>query len=98
MKLLIKNGTVIDPSQHIDKKMDVLMENGKICKLGKNIRENGCEIFNAKDMIVSPGLIDMHAHLREPGREDAETIATGTASAARTGYDQSAVCPIQSLQ
>ncbi len=86
MKLLIKNGTVIDPSRHIDKKMDVLMENGKICKLGKNIRENGCEIFNAKDMIVSPGLIDMHAHLREPGREDAETIATGTASAAKGGF------------
>ena len=86
MKLLIKNGTVIDPSQHIDKKMDVLMENGKICKLGKNIRENGCEIFNAKDMIVSPGLIDMHAHLREPGKEDAETIATGTASAAKGGF------------
>ena len=74
MKLLIKNGCVVDPSQHINEKTDILIENDKICKLGKNIKENGCEIFNAKDMIVSPGFIDMHAHLREPGREDAETI------------------------
>ena len=86
MKLLIKNGTVIDPSQHINEKTNILIENNKICKLGKNIKENGCEIFNAKDMIVSPGFIDMHTHLREPGREDAETIATGTASAAKGGF------------
>jgi len=86
MKLLIKNGRVIDPSQHINEKTDILIENNKICKLGKNIRETGCEAFNAKDMIVSPGFIDMHAHLREPGREDAETIATGTASAAKGGF------------
>jgi len=86
MKLLIKNGTVVDPSQHINEKTDVLIENNKIYRLGKNISENGCEVFNAKNMIVSSGFIDMHTHLREPGREDAETIATGTASAAKGGF------------
>ena len=86
MKLLIKNGRVVDPSQGINEKTDILVENNRICKLGKNIRKNDCEIFNAKDMIVSPGFIDMHAHLREPGREDTETIATGTQSAAKGGF------------
>ncbi|MCK5595315.1 dihydroorotase [bacterium] len=86
MKLLIKNGTVIDPSQNMVERTDIFIENNKICKLGKNINEKDCKILNAMGMIVSPGFIDMHAHLREPGREDAETIAAGTTSAAKGGF------------
>ncbi|MFA6384406.1 MAG: dihydroorotase [Candidatus Omnitrophota bacterium] len=84
MKMLIKNGRVIDPANNIDDVRDVLVDNTKIAKIGRNL--NGGEtVIDAAGKIVMPGLVDMHVHLREPGREDKETIASGTAAALKGG-------------
>jgi len=85
MKILIKNGRVIDPANNIDDIRDILIEDAKISKVAKEIK-NGCQqIIEAKDKVIIPGLVDMHVHLREPGREDKETIATGTRAALKGG-------------
>lgn len=89
MNLLIANGRVIDPSQDLDAKVDVLIENGSIVKVDKRIRAD-VETIDATDLIVTPGFIDLHTHLREPGQEHKETIATGTRAAVAGGY--AAVC------
>ncbi len=83
MNIVIKNGWVLDPKNKIDKKADVLIKDGKIAKVGGPL--SGEDMIDAKGMIVTPGLIDMHVHLREPGREDKETIATCSAAAAAGG-------------
>ncbi|OGQ33624.1 MAG: dihydroorotase, partial [Deltaproteobacteria bacterium RIFCSPLOWO2_01_FULL_38_9] len=85
MKLVIKNGTVIDPSQKLNAKKDILVEDGKIKKIG-TINENITTTIDAKGLIVTPGFIDMHTHLREPGEEHKETIRTGSEAAARGGF------------
>lgn len=84
--LLIKDGRIIDPSSNLDEITDILIENGKVTRIGKiqESKQKDLEMINAKGMIVVPGLIDMHVHLREPGYEYKETIKTGT-SAARAG-------------
>jgi dihydroorotase len=87
--ILIKDGRVIDPGQGIDREVDVLIIDGKISAVSGNLSKNiprDCEIFNAKGLIVSPGLIDMHCHLRDPGVPEEETIASGTMSAAAGGF------------
>jgi dihydroorotase len=85
MKILIKNGRVIDPANNLDDIRDILIEDAKISQVAKGIK-NGCQhIIDAKDKIIIPGLVDMHVHLREPGREDKETIATGTRAALKGG-------------
>lgn len=84
-KILIKNGHVVDPANKIDAPADILIENGKIVKLAKDISVGAEETIDARDRIVLPGLVDMHVHLREPGREDKETIASGTLAAAAGG-------------
>jgi len=81
MKMLIKNGRVIDPANKIDEIYDILIENSKIARIAKDIKPNGAEVIDASGKIVIPGLVDMHVHLREPGREDKETVATGTFAA-----------------
>ena len=86
MRLVIKNGRVVDPSQGIDEKFDVYIKDGTIQKVSKRIRPNKARVIDAKGLVVSPGFVDMHVHLREPGNEEKETIATGTLSAARGGY------------
>jgi len=88
MDILIKNGNVIDPANKLDEKLDVLVSDGKIAKVGKagSISPNGAEVIDASGKLVVPGLIDMHVHLREPGFEYKETIATGTASAKAGGF------------
>ncbi len=87
MKLLIKNGIVVEPSKKLQQQLDVLIDNGKIVKIAKKIDlKEKTEIINAKNCIVCPGLIDIHTHLREPGNEEEETIATGTKSAAAGGF------------
>jgi dihydroorotase len=91
--LLIKNGRVIDPARKTDAALDILVEGEKIAEVapvGKISRANGAEIFDATGLIVTPGFIDLHAHLREPGQESSETIETGTRAAARGGF--TAVC------
>jgi dihydroorotase len=84
-KLLIKNGRVIDPANHLDAIMDILVEEGKIAAIAKNIPVKTEKVVDATGKIVMPGIIDMHVHLREPGREDKETIASGTNSAIKGG-------------
>ncbi|MEK6697625.1 MAG: dihydroorotase [Nitrospirota bacterium] len=88
MNILIKNGHIIDPANKIDEKLDILVSDGKIAKLGKpgSLAGNGARVIDAAGKIVVPGLIDMHVHLREPGFEYKETIATGTAAARAGGF------------
>src|SRR5579863_8199503 len=90
--LLIKNGRVIDPATKTDAALDVLLDAGRILRVGANLSADGAEIFDAKGLIVAPGFIDLHCHLREPGGELSETIETGTLAAARGGF--AAVCPM----
>jgi dihydroorotase len=90
--LLIQNGRVIDPSQSVDRVSNLLIRDGKIA--GYDVSPNGQDrIIDAAGKIVSPGLIDMHVHLREPGREEDETIATGTAAALAGGFTSIACMP-----
>lgn len=86
MRLLIKNGRVIDPFNNIDEQLDIYIEGGRIKKVGKNLDIKTDEIYDANGKIVTPGLIDMHTHLREPGYESKEKIVTGTKSAAAGGF------------
>lgn len=87
MNILIKNGRLIDPYNNIDGKMDILISNGVVAKVSENIADNNVDkIIDANNMWVTPGLIDLHVHLREPGYEHKETIATGTRSAVMGGF------------
>ena len=94
MLLLVKNGRVIDPASNTDAPRDILIEGDKIAEIappGQLPRDSRThQIFDAAGLIVAPGFIDLHAHLREPGQESSETIETGTRSAARGGF--TAVC------
>jgi dihydroorotase len=91
--LLIRGGRVIDPSQGHDGVADVLIADGRIADVGRGLgAPDGAELMDGKGMVVAPGLIDLHVHLREPGREDVETIATGARAAAAGGF--TAVCPM----
>src|SRR5437763_11707479 len=85
-KLVIKNGRVVDPSQDLDRVCDVGIEDGVIQHIGDAIPAKGAEEFDASGLIVAPGFIDMHVHLREPGFEYAETIETGARAAAAGGF------------
>jgi len=85
MKILIKGGRVVDPANNIDAIMDILVENTQISKVAKDINAGADKIIDAIGKIIMPGIVDMHVHLREPGREDKETIASGTKAALRGG-------------
>ncbi len=84
--LLIKGGRVLDPASNLDEICDVFIKEGKVRKIARNIDLSYSELIDASDKIVIPGLIDMHVHLREPGREDEETIESGSRAAARGGF------------
>ncbi|HZK86591.1 MAG TPA: dihydroorotase [Syntrophomonas sp.] len=86
MKLLIKGGQVIDPANDINDVMDILIEDGKIIKIAADLSAADCHIINANGKLVCPGFIDMHVHLREPGFEYKEDIASGTRAAAAGGF------------
>jgi dihydroorotase len=91
--LLIKNGRVLDPASKTDAVRDILLDGELIAQIaapGKISRANGTEVFDATGLVVAPGFLDMHVHLREPGQENSETIETGTKAAARGGF--TAVC------
>ncbi len=94
MKLLIKGGRLVDPVNGRDGEFDLLIEDGRIARVGRDLPTDGAELFQAKEgWIVSPGLIDIHVHLREPGQEHKETIATGTAAAVAGGFTAVACMP-----
>lgn len=84
-KLLIKGGKLIDPASNFSGIQDILISRGKIERIAKEIKAKA-KVIDAKEMIVTPGLIDMHVHLREPGREDEETVASGSRAAAKGGF------------
>ena len=86
MKLLIKNGRVIDPEQNRDGIFDILVIGGTITKIGQDLNADADTVIDATGKWVVPGLIDVHVHLREPGFEHKETIETGARSAARGGF------------
>ncbi len=86
MKYLIKNGHIVDPLNKIDEVMDIFVADGKIDKLGRGLDLKADHIIDARDKYVFPGFIDMHVHLREPGREDKETVYTGSRAAIKGGF------------
>lgn len=88
--LLIKNGRVLDPASKTDASRDVLLDGERIAQVGANLAAPDAEVFDAAGLIVAPGFIDLHCHLREPGQELSETIETGARAAARGGF--TAVC------
>jgi dihydroorotase len=94
--LLISNGRVLDPASGTDAPRDILLDGDRIAAVAPHgqlaARAQGAEIFDATNLIVAPGFIDLHCHLREPGGESSETIETGTRAAARGGF--TAVCPM----
>ncbi|MFH0763403.1 MAG: dihydroorotase [Candidatus Omnitrophota bacterium] len=93
MKYLIKGGHVIDPANKIDGVCDVLISDGKIEKVGEDLGVKADETIDAKGKIVAPGFVDMHVHLREPGREDEETVYSGTRAAIKGGFTTVACMP-----
>ena len=93
MKILIENGRVIDPSRDLDEDLDVLVEDGVVSAVGSGLGGEGAETIDARGLVVSPGFVDMHVHLREPGREDEETVATGARAAVRGGFTSIACMP-----
>lgn len=86
MALLIKNAEIVNACHHEKKVQDILIEKGKIIQIAPNIEKAKVSRLDAKGLLVMPGLIDIHVHLREPGREDKETIETGSRAAAKGGF------------
>jgi dihydroorotase len=93
VKLLIKNGRVIDPNSRTDETLDILLDRGKITKIKPKIEAKGLKVIDASRLVVAPGFIDMHVHLREPGNEEKETIKTGALAAAKGGFTSIACMP-----
>jgi dihydroorotase len=94
MKRLLKGGRVVDPTQGIDGTCDVLIEDGRIAQVGQGLLASGAEVVSVPEgLVVCPGFIDMHVHLREPGQEHKETVATGVASAVAGGFTAVACMP-----
>ena len=89
--ILLQGGHVIDPSSDLDSAADVLIQDGKIASVGRGLSApDGAIVRNVKGKVVTPGLVDLHVHLREPGNEDEETVASGARAAAAGGF--TAIC------
>jgi dihydroorotase len=94
MKRLLKGGRVVDPVNGIDGEHDMLIDGDRIVRVGRNLPVDGAQVVEIpKGLVICPGLIDMHVHLREPGQEHKETVATGTASAVAGGFTAVACMP-----
>lgn len=85
MPLLIRGGRTVDPAHGVDTPLDILIDRGKIVRLGTNLSAGAADVLDASGLVAAPGLVDMHVHLREPGFEAKETVVTGCAAAARGG-------------
>ncbi len=96
MRMVIRSGLIVDPSQDLEMKGDLLVEDGRVKEIAPEIPVSGAEVLDARGCIVAPGFIDLHVHLREPGREDVETIETGTQAAAAGGF--TAICAMPNTQ
>ena len=92
-KLLIKGGRLVDPAENIDGEYDLLIIDGKVAEVGSDLSDSTAETIDASGKLVTPGLIDMHVHLRDPGFEDKEDIVSGTRSAAAGGFTSVACMP-----
>jgi len=86
MSILIKRGKIVDPILKSEKVLDILIEEDKVKKIGSNIKASKARIIEAEGKVIIPGLVDLHTHLRQPGREDEESIQTGTQAAAKGGF------------
>ena len=95
-KLLIRNGRILDPGRDVDLVGDVLIADGRVAAVGPNLTADGAETIDATGLVVCPGFVDLHCHLRDPGFEYKETIATGTQAAARGGF--TTVCCMPNTQ
>ena len=94
MKRLLKGGRVVDPVNGIDGVHDILIDGDRIVRVGRDLPVDGAQVVEIpKGLVVCPGLIDMHVHLREPGQEHKETVATGVASAVAGGFTAVACMP-----
>src|SRR5436309_583031 len=91
--VIIRNGRLIDPARAFDSVTDIVLIDGKVASIGKASPQADAEEIDATGLIVCPGLIDMHVHLREPGNEDEETIGTGSAAAVAGGFTSIACMP-----
>lgn len=91
--MLLKNGHVVDPAQNLNGKADILLEGDKIVAIGPELTADGAQVVDLTGRVVMPGFVDMHVHLREPGREDKETIATGCQAAIHGGFTSIACMP-----
>jgi dihydroorotase len=92
-KLLLEGGRIVDPSRGFDRVADLLIDGDRIAAIGDDLDAAGAEVIDAAGLVVAPGFIDMHVHLREPGHEYKETVATGTAAAAAGGFTGVACMP-----
>jgi dihydroorotase len=95
-RLLIRGGRVVDPAAGRDDLLDLVLSDGEVTAVGERLAADGAEVLDAKGLLVLPGFIDLHVHLREPGREYAETIASGAAAAAAGGF--TAVCAMPNTE
>jgi dihydroorotase len=99
VSLLIRGGRILDPSRGMDETGDILIEDGRVAGVGADLAAstpelaNGAEVFDADGLVVAPGFIDLHVHLREPGEEYKETIASGAAAAAAGGFTSVCAMP-----
>src|SRR5919199_4936410 len=84
--LVVRNARVIDAAQGVDEVMDVRVDGGTVAQLGTNLDTNEHRVIEAEGLVLAPAFVDPHVHLRTPGREDEETLASGTAAAAAGGY------------
>ena len=94
--ILLRGGRLVDPATRHDGVTDILLEDGAIAEVGEGLATGRAEVVECDGLVIAPGLVDLHTHLREPGREDKETVETGTRAAAAGGY--TAVCAMPNTE